>query len=90
LDRKSARKPRRNTEHSTNSSPPTIAWAAAIEAYCWLPAGAKPARAEPTSAAAAASGAATRCRDDANRANTTEGSTNAYRPALGGRPAIWA
>ncbi len=77
LDRKSARKPSLNTAQATKSSPPTIAWAAAIAAYWPVPATATPDSAEPTSAAAAASGAATRCRDDANSANSTDGSTNA-------------
>lgn len=77
LDRKSARNPNRNTEQATNIRPPTIAWAAAIAAYCSVPEMATPDSAEPTSAAAAASGAATRCRDDASNANATDGSTRA-------------
>lgn len=54
------------------------------------PATAMPPSEDATSAAAAASGEATSCRDDTVSAYSTAGTTSAYRPAVGGSPAIYA
>ena len=89
-DRKFARKPSRNTPQSANTTPPMMAWASASWMYSAPPATARPPSDEATSAAAAASGETISCRVDEMIANTIAGRIRAYRPAVAGRPAIWA